>query len=373
MGCTLAVPTAVNDAYELTEDRAFSATSGPVLDEDFDGGGIGAFDGRWLILDRIENQNGRADDYPVDSSGRAWNAPDFDQATSTISPWFTAPVPIQSGGIDGFSGLDDLLYGIDQAANGQNLVTTYLFRNSFTLSAAEALIEDWQLDYLVDDGIAVYVNGTEVHRSEFLPAGPLTTQSFTTTSVVDETAYVTAALDLGGLLMAGSNSIAVELHQATIESSDVGFNLSMEPAAAGGGGLITHADDPFPAPFNTSAPNFSSGDIAAGGGFNGSAGAHIRVGGGPQGQTTVSSGALRLPVTLSSPATLEISFRYRLLMSGGYESGEYSAVILEIGGNFVGSGANGDIFRMYGPDGQGNEDSGWRTFSTELSFSAGAH
>ncbi len=372
--CAFAVPTAVDDTYEVTEDRAFSAVSGPLVDLDFDGDELDGFDTDWLILDRIENENGRGDAYPVDGSGRVWNAPDFDTATSTISPWFTAPVPIQSGGIDGFSGLDDLLYGIDQAANGQNLVTTYLFRNSFTLSAAEAVIEDWQLDYLVDDGMAVYVNGTEVHRSELLPAGPLTTQSFTTTSVVDETAYVTAALDLGDLLVAGSNSIAVELHQASIESSDVGFNLSMGPAAAGGGaGSMTHVDDPFPAPFSTSAPDFSSGDIAAGGGFNGSAGAHIRVGGGPRNQNTVSSGALRLPITLDNPATLEISFRYRLLMSGGYESGEYSAVILEIGGNFVGTGANGDIFRMYGPDGQGNEDSGWRTFSTELSFPAGTH
>jgi hypothetical protein len=171
MGCTLAVPTAVNDTYELTEDRAFSATSGPVLDEDFDSGGIGDFDGQWLILDRIENQNGRADDYPVDGSGRAWNAPDFDPASSTVTPWFTATVPIQSGNIDGFPGLDDLLYGIDQAANGQNLVTTYLFRNSFTLSAAEAVIGDWQLDYLIDDGIAVYVNGTEVHGGQQFHCG----------------------------------------------------------------------------------------------------------------------------------------------------------------------------------------------------------
>ncbi|MCP4848560.1 MAG: tandem-95 repeat protein [Verrucomicrobiaceae bacterium] len=372
MDFSLAVPTVVNDSYELTEDRAFSAVSGPVLDQDFDSGDIGGFDGQWLILDRIENQNGRADDYPVDNSARAWNAPDFDPETSTVAPWFTAAVPIQSGNIDGFSGLDDLLYGIDQATNGQNLVTTYLFRNSFTLSAAEALIESWELEYLIDDGVAVYVNGTEVYRSELLPPGPLTTQTFTTSSVPDESAYLTGAVDLGGLLVAGSNSIAVELHQATIESSDVGFDLALRPAA-GGAGLIAFVDDPFPAPFNTSAADFSSGDIATDGGFNGSAGAHIRVGGGPRNQNTVSSGALRLPITLDNPATLEISFRYRLLMSGGYESGEYSAIILETGGNFSGPGTNGEIFRMYGPDGQGDEDSGWRAFSTELTFSAGTH
>ena len=148
--CTVrafAVPTAVDDTYEVTEDRAFSAVSGPFVDLDFDGEELDGFDTDWFILDRIENENGRGDAYPVDGSGRAWNAPDFDTATSTISPWFAAPVPIQSGGVDGFSGLDDLLYGIDQAANGQNLVTTYLFRNSFTLSSAEAVIEDWSLQH----------------------------------------------------------------------------------------------------------------------------------------------------------------------------------------------------------------------------------
>ena len=184
-----AVPNAADDTYVLTEDRVLSVVSGPVFVENFDGVGPGAFAGQWLILDRIENQNGRGDDYPVDNSGRAWNAPDFDPETSTVTPWFRAPVPIQSGNIDGFSGLDDLLFGVDQAANGQNLVTTYLFRNTFALSAAEALLESWQLEYLIDDGIAVYVNGTEVFRSASLPVGPLTTQTFTTSSVADESVY----------------------------------------------------------------------------------------------------------------------------------------------------------------------------------------
>ena len=242
---TIAEPNAVDDAYVLSEDRAFSVVSGPIFLEDFDGAGAGSFDNQWLILDRIENQNGRGDGYPVDSSARAWNAPDFDPETSTVTPWFRAPVPIQSGNIDGFSGLDDLLFGIDQAANGQNLVTTYLFRNTFTLPATEALIESWEMEYLIDDGIAVYVNGTEVFRSASLPAGPLTTQTFTTSSVSDESVYLTDTVNLGGLLVAGNNSIAVELHQATIESSDVGFDLILRPSTGGGGSLV-HADVPLP-------------------------------------------------------------------------------------------------------------------------------
>ena len=373
MSYSLAVPNAVDDSYVLTEDRAFSAVTGPVFDEDFDSDGMGDFDGQWFVLDRVENQNGRADDYPVDGSGRAWNAPDFDPASSTITPWFTATVPIQSGNIDGFSGLDDLLYGIDQAANGQNLITTYLFRNSFTLSAAQALIESWQLEYLIDDGIAVYVNGTEVYRSESLPPGPLTTQTFTTSSVPDESIYLTNTVNLGGLLVAGSNSIAVELHQATIESSDVGFDLMLKPAAGGGGSMV-YVDDPFADPFDTSEPDFSAGDILSEGGFDGSAGGRIRVGGGPQGQATVSAGSLRVPIVLENPANLEISFRYRLLMNEGYEPDEYSAIIFAAGGEFIGTGESDEVFRING-DGNGgvDDDSGWRAFSAEVSLPAGTH
>ena len=368
-----AVPNAADDTYVLTEDRVLSVVSGPVFVENFDGVGPGAFAGQWLILDRIENQNGRGDDYPVDNSGRAWNAPDFDPETSTVTPWFRAPVPIQSGNIDGFSGLDDLLFGVDQAANGQNLVTTYLFRNTFALSAAEALLESWQLEYLIDDGIAVYVNGTEVFRSASLPVGPLTTQTFTTSSVADESVYQTDTINLSGLLLEGNNSIAVELHQATIESSDVGFDMILRPSPGGEGALV-HADDPFPEPFNTSEPDFSASDILPEGGFEGSAGGRVRVGGGPQGRDTVSSGSLRVPITLENPATLEVSFRYRLLMDAGYEPDEYSTILFAAAGELFGEAGSDEVFRITGDgNGGGNDDSGWRVFSAEVSLPAGIH
>ncbi|MED5585660.1 MAG: Ig-like domain-containing protein [Verrucomicrobiota bacterium] len=368
---TIAEPNAVDDAYVLSEDRAFSVVSGPIFLEDFDGAGAGSFDNQWLILDRIENQNGRGDGYPVDSSARAWNAPDFDPETSTVTPWFRAPVPIQSGNIDGFSDLDDLLFGIDQAANGQNLVTTYLFRNTFTLTATEALIESWEMEYLIDDGIAVYVNGTEVFRSASLPAGPLTTQTFTTSSVPDESVYLTDTVNLGGLLVAGNNSIAVELHQATIESSDVGFDLILRPSPGGEGSLV-HADDPFPGPYDTSEPDFAASDVLAEGGFEGTAGGRVRVGGGPQGRDTVSAGSLRVPIILENPATLEVSFRYRLLMDAGYEPDEYSTILFAAGGELFGTGQSDEVFRITGDgNGGGNDDSGWRVFSTEISLPAG--
>ena len=370
----IAEPEAVNDTYELFEDIPFKVSTGPLAELNFDEESIAGFiEDDWAILDRIENQNGDAEDYPTDGSGREWLDPEFDIDSSNVGPWFLAPSPIQSGEIDAFPGLDDELFGIDEAANGENLITTYLFRNSFTVNATEAEISSWELSYLVDDGAVVYINGIEVHRSAAIPEGELTTLTSAVAGANNENVYETAAVDLSGILAEGNNSIAVELHQAGVESSDVGFDLNIAPRADGGAISYSFIDDPFDAPFETSAPNNASGNLEQGSGFEDSTAANIRVGGGARFQTTISSGSLRLPITLANPATLEISFRYRLLMIGGYESEEYSSVILAVGDNFVGTGTNDDIFRMYGPDGDGDEDSGWRTFSAEVSLPSGTH
>ena len=370
----IAEPEAVNDIYELLEDIPFKVSTGPLAELNFDAESIAGFiEDDWAILDRIENQNGDAEDYPTDGSGREWLDPEFDIDSSNVGPWFLAPSPIQSGAIDAFPGLDDELFGIDEAANGENLITTYLFRNSFNLNATEAEISSWELSYLVDDGVVVYINGREVHRSAAIPEGEITTLTSAVAGANNENVYETAAVDLSGLLVEGNNSIAVELHQAGVESSDVGFDLNIAPRADGDAISYSFIDDPFDAPFETSAPNNAAGNLDQGSGFEDSTAARIRVGGGARFQTTISSGSLRLPITLVNPATIEISFRYRLLMIGGYESEEYSSIILAVGDNFVGIDGDDDIFRMYGPDGDGNEDSGWRTFSAEVSLPSGTH
>ena len=232
---------------------------------------------------------------------------DFDLATSTVGTWQQAAAPLQGGGIAGFPGAPDLLGGIGTAGNGENLVTTYLFRNSFTLDAAAAAQSNWRLRYLADDGAIIYVNGTEVFRTENMPGGEVETTTLAPFLPGAEDAYTTAEVDLSGVLVPGANSVAVEVHQSSLNSSDVGFDLSIEPVASAGVGVFVYVDDPFPARYQTDAPDFSAGDIDDDGGFAG-AGLHAFVGSGPRLQLTVSSGAWRLPVVLSNPATLEFSF-----------------------------------------------------------------
>lgn len=111
-----------------------------------------------------------------------------------------------------------------------NKYITYWFRRAFVLEAIES-IHALSLRLLRDDGAAVYLNGQEVFRNN-LPAGPLTPTTLASATVggPDETNYISGALPLGPL-RAGTNVVAVEVHQAATNSSDLSFDLELRAAA----------------------------------------------------------------------------------------------------------------------------------------------
>ena len=80
---------------------------------------------------------------------------------------------------------------------------------------------------LIDDGAAVYLNGQEVLRAN-LPEGPLLPRTLANAEVTGtlETAWRRVDLD-PALLVEGRNVIAVEVHQATDSSDDLGFGLAL--------------------------------------------------------------------------------------------------------------------------------------------------
>ena len=104
-------------------------------------------------------------------------------------------------------------------------VTTY-FRRTFSVTNPGAL-PSLTLRLLRDDGAIVYLNGAEVLRSN-MPGGAVSSSMLASTTVVgaDESAFVTAAIS-PTLLVAGSNVIAVELHQSEVTSSDLSFDLEL--------------------------------------------------------------------------------------------------------------------------------------------------
>ncbi len=103
-------------------------------------------------------------------------------------------------------------------------ITTY-FRHHLNLSDASGT---YAIRYQRDDGIVIYVNGTEVHR-ENLPATTITYSS-TATAVgeADEASWITVVPPVSASLFhTGDNVIAVEIHQTGPGSSDIRFNMEV--------------------------------------------------------------------------------------------------------------------------------------------------
>jgi hypothetical protein len=103
--------------------------------------------------------------------------------------------------------------------------TTTWFRKAFTV-ANPAAYGSVKLRVVRDDGAAVYLNGTEVWRNN-LPVGPLTSNTFALTAIGTTNEYVPIEAVVTNLLRAGTNVVAVEVHQNNLTSSDLGFDLAL--------------------------------------------------------------------------------------------------------------------------------------------------
>ncbi|MEO5696183.1 MAG: fibronectin type III domain-containing protein, partial [Burkholderiaceae bacterium] len=114
-------------------------------------------------------------------------------------------------------------YGTNASAK---YITTY-FRRTFTVSDP-SLYQSLTLNVLRDDGAVVYVNGTEVFRTN-MPTGTVGYGTLATTAVggADETTTFYAASVSPSVLRAGANLMAVELHQSGGTSSDVSFDAEL--------------------------------------------------------------------------------------------------------------------------------------------------
>jgi len=110
--------------------------------------------------------------------------------------------------------------------NNPARITTY-FRRGFAVADPLA----WaglHLELLRDDGAVVYLNGTEVMRSNMPegPVGPNTAALADALPADERTNFYSAPIDTG-LLQRGTNVIAVEVHQFGTNSNDLSFALRL--------------------------------------------------------------------------------------------------------------------------------------------------
>lgn len=141
-----------------------------------------------------------------------WHLPGFDD-----SSWPSGAAPLGYGDTHIVSTVS---YGAD-AAN--KYITTW-FRVHFTATGVGAYTS-LQLHLMRDDGAVVYLNGFEVERSN-MPEGDISASTYASSSTSSETAYWPSFIDVSALAE-GPNVLAIELHQATPDSSDLGLDLKL--------------------------------------------------------------------------------------------------------------------------------------------------
>jgi secreted PhoX family phosphatase len=161
----------------------------------------------WRYLDNGSNQ------------GTAWRAFGFNDAA-----WKSGRAPLGYG--------DPVTTVVSfGSSSSRKFITTY-FRQVFTAASAFSSLS---LRLRRDDGAVVYVNGTEVARSN-MPTGTIssTTLASSTVDGSNETAWFT--FPVSAQLFAGTNAnvIAVEIHQRSRSSSDIVFDLELTGSGTAG-------------------------------------------------------------------------------------------------------------------------------------------
>lgn len=156
--------------------------------------------------------------YDQTSVTSLWNTLDFDDST-----W-------ESGaGILGYG--DDQDTPIEYGTDAQNKNISAYFRHRFELTETSDITE-LELEVLIDDGAVVYMNGSEIARSN-MPDGTVleNTEAVTAIGSTGETTYQQFRINPDNLLT-GENIIAVEVHQSSPTSSDLSFDLSLSKIMA---------------------------------------------------------------------------------------------------------------------------------------------
>ncbi len=157
----------------------------------------------WRYLDNGSNQ------------GTAWRGTNFNDAS-----WKTGQAELGYG--DDAEGRPErtvVSYGPNV---GAKYITTY-FRRAFNVPDP-ARYTNLVMGLLRDDGAVVYLNGTEVFRSN-LPTGAVTHTTQAISSIGNEETVYTQTNWPAAWLRPGTNWLAVEIHQVNGTSSDISFDL----------------------------------------------------------------------------------------------------------------------------------------------------
>lgn len=166
---------------------------------------------------------------PVFSNGSTWKY--YDSGSLDNVSWKTATYSDASWK----SGATPIGYGKTQATTTAKNLPTYYLRKTFNISDYNAS-DVFVLNYTIDDGMIVYVNGKEAGRYN-MPSGNVNYNTAATTYAPGNPDTGSMTLD-ASLFHNGSNVIAVEMHNNQTASSDILWNCELLRTTAG---AVTYA------------------------------------------------------------------------------------------------------------------------------------
>ncbi len=164
--------------------------------------------------------------------GTTWNAIQYN-----TSKWKNGNAPFGYGK-DGIT--TTLSYGDDSNQKRP----TYYFRKTFTLSTAPNADDQFTINFTIDDGAIIYINGKEAGRYN-MPSGTVTYDTYSTTYAPNNPDQGTLTFP-GSLFRKGNNVVAVEVHNNSATSTDIMWDAEMGGVSASENFYSTDAEITMP-------------------------------------------------------------------------------------------------------------------------------
>lgn len=176
-----------------------------------------SFGDDWNYYTRAASNNGNYFNYTASNGPGAFTTTGYNQTTTE---WDSDATPLRFN-----TGSNGTTLGSSNSSNARTR-NAYYFRKSVSIAANPSLYSSLTINVRYDDGVVVYVNGTEVGRSDINSGTVLYT---TNSSSCNTTTYRTASYTVpSSLLINGTNIISAEVHQASgcSGNADMYFDMS---------------------------------------------------------------------------------------------------------------------------------------------------
>ena len=180
----------------------------------------------WQLL---SNAIGEQDVVPLKSSWQYYDQGPLDNTKWKMldyspSSWSTGKAPFGYGTVGTTADAADFNTELNYGGDASNKRPTYYFRKKFTLTQEPSTEDRFYLHYYVDDGVILYINGTEVGNYHCVSGSKYA--DFSTAYEGNTAAYGTIEIPVD-VLCQGTNVITAEVHNTSFTSSDIFFEARL--------------------------------------------------------------------------------------------------------------------------------------------------